>query len=90
MAVDESAGDVELVIAAEDQIKVEALSRWGREVACEGCVGLVVYLAAELSVFLEDLKSDDGDVAHFQLIICGMVKENMGKREDKEKRQKIA
>jgi hypothetical protein len=62
--IGEAVGKVELIISAEEEVEVEALSGDCCKVADEAGVRLVVDLAAQLFVFLQDLPPHHSDVAH--------------------------
>lgn len=64
IAIGEPVGEVELIVAAEDEVEVEALGGGCSEVADEAGVGLVVDLPAQLLVLLEDLGPHHSDIAH--------------------------
>jgi hypothetical protein len=64
VAVGEAVGEVELIVAAEDEVEVEAFGRHCCEVAHEAGVGFVVDLTAQLLILLQHLPPYRTDVAH--------------------------
>lgn len=64
IAIGEPVGEVEFVIAAEDEVEIEALGRGCSEVADEAGVGLMVDLPAQLFILLENLGPHHPDIAH--------------------------
>lgn len=64
VAIGEAIGEVELVIAPEDEVEVKALGWDCCEVADEAGVGLVAYLAAQLLVLLQHLSTHHPDITH--------------------------
>jgi len=64
VAIGESVGEVELVVASVNEVEVEAFDGCGGKGAYEAGVGSVLYFSAELSIFLGNLCADDSGVVH--------------------------
>lgn len=64
IAIWETIGEVEFVIATEDEIEVEGFSSDCGKVADEACIGLMIDFTAELFIFLKHLSPHCPDIAH--------------------------